>query len=80
MAHANLQKQKDSFSASTVKLKNKQERAVGYKYEVTVVKGGRKTGEGYRPQKRIGGEKSSLEKNTWLEEKDGIRGEVTGTP
>lgn len=40
MAHVNLQKQKDSFSASTVKLKNKQERAVGYRYEVTVVKGG----------------------------------------
>lgn len=40
MAHARLQKQKDSFSASTVKLKNKQERVVGNKYEVTGVKQG----------------------------------------
>lgn len=40
MAHANLQKQKDSFSASTVKLKNKQERVVGNKCKVTGVKWG----------------------------------------
>lgn len=40
MAHAKLQKQKEPFSASTVELKHKQERVVGYKCEVTVVRWG----------------------------------------
>ena len=41
MAHAKLQKQKESFSATNfVKLKNKQKRVVGCKSEVTMVRRG----------------------------------------